>query len=311
MMEQRKSASNLRLKRAKKQDLLFYMLAMIFPVAQFCIFYIGVNLNSFLLMFQKYDIMTGTVTWTFENIKDTFILMTTSVDLLNAAKMSVISWLIILLIGTPLGLSFSYYIFKKLPGKGFIRVFLFLPSIISAIVMVTIYLYFVESAVPSYVNSLFGIKIKGLLENIETRYGAIMFYNIWIGFGVSVLMYSDSMSKIPQEVIESAELEGAVGIREFWYIVLPLAYPTLVTFLIISVAGIFTNQVNLYSFYGPYAPEDLQTYGYYLYNQTQLANGNMAQYPRLSAMGVFLTIVAVPITLLARWGLNKLDPNEA
>lgn len=45
--------------KARKRELLFYIAFMAIPVIQFCIFYIGVNFNSILLAFQRYDVNTG------------------------------------------------------------------------------------------------------------------------------------------------------------------------------------------------------------------------------------------------------------
>lgn len=122
-------------------------------------------------------------------------------------------------------------------------------------------------------------------------------------------MYSNAMSGIPQEIVESAHLDGATGINEFWRITLPMVYPTLSTFLITGVAGLFTNQINLYSFYGGSAPESVQTYGYYLFTRTQLAKSE-SEYPLLSAMGLLFTMVIVPLTFGVKWMLEKFGPKE-
>lgn len=298
-----------RIWKGNRKDLLFYILMMAFPVAQFCIFYVGVNANSILLAFQKIDLAAGTTVWTGANFANAFKLMTAGDGLLSMAWMSLLSYVILLGIGTPLGLLFSYYIYKKMPGSNTFKVLLFFPSIISAIVMVTIFQFYVERAIPETIRLLFNHEIKGLLENPSTRFATLMFYNIWVGFGTGVLMYANGMSGISQEIVESAHLDGASGIKEFWYITLPLVYPTLTTFLIVGVAGIFTNQINLYSFYGGAAPADLQTYGYYLYSVTQKAQSR-AEYPILSAMGLLLTCVAVPLTMIVKWALEKFGPKE-
>ena len=295
--------------KGKHKDLIFYILMMAFPVVQFSLFYIGVNGGSFLLSFQKIDIVENTVVWTWDNIARIFKMMTTDMALLATAKVSLLSYALLLCIGTPLGMLFSYYIYKKLPLSGAFRVILFLPSIISAIVMVTIFQFFVERAIPEIVNLFFHKEIPGLMENPGSRFATIIFYNIWVGFGTSVLMYANGMSGISQELVESAHLDGATGIREFWSITLPMVYPTLSTFLITGVAGIFTNQLNLYSFYGGGAPEKVQTYGYYLYTRTQSA-ASRAEYPDLATMGLFLTVIAVPLTLLVKWALEKFGPRE-
>lgn len=301
-----------KLSKGKMKDILFYCLMLAWPVAQFLVFYIGVNGNSILMAFQNIDTDAKTITWTLDNFKNAFTLMTTSQLLLGALKMSILSYLLILGIGTPLGLLFSYYIYKNHFGSNFFKVLLFLPSIISSIVMVTIYRYFVEKALPEVANSWLGwlgITMEGLLENPSTRFATIIFYNIWVGFGTSTLMYSNAMAGISPEIVESAHVDGATGFREFWHITLPMVYPTLTTFLITGVAGLFTNQINLFSFYGDGAPSDLQTYGYYLYQQTSLIT-NDAEYPILSAMGLILTVVTVAITLIARFLLEKFGPSE-
>ena len=293
--------------KGKHKDMIFYILMMAFPVAQFAVFYIGVNGGSFLLSFQNIDITTNTTTWTFQNISNVFKMMTHDAEILSMAGMSLLSYALILFIGTPLGLLFSYYIYKKLPASGAFRVILFLPSIVSAIVMVTIFQFFVERAVPEIIKVISGKQIEGLLENQNSRFATIIFYNIWVGFGTSVLMYANGMGGISQEVVESAHLDGATGIREFWHITLPMVYPTLSTFIITGVATIFTNQLNLYSFYGDRAPGNVQTYGYYLYNKTQAATSR-AEYPELAAMGFLLTLIAVPLTLVIKYVLEKFGP---
>lgn len=296
-----------RIMKGKHKDMIFYILMMAFPVVQFAVFYIGVNGGSFLLSFQNIDITTNTTTWTFRNISNVFKMMTRDAEILSMAGMSLLSYALILFIGTPLGLLFSYYIYKKLPASGAFRVILFLPSIVSAIVMVTIFQFFVERAVPEIIKVISGKQIEGLLENQNSRFATIIFYNIWVGFGTSVLMYANGMGGISQEIVESAHLDGATGIREFWHITLPMVYPTLSTFIITGVATIFTNQLNLYSFYGDRAPGNVQTYGYYLYNKTQAATSR-AEYPELAAMGFLLTLIAVPLTLVIKWALEKFGP---
>ncbi len=306
-MADMRKRSVLRRSKQYRSDLIFYCLMIAFPVLQFLIFYIGVNLNSMLLSFKEIDIAAGTEHWTLKYVKEAFTLMTTSPMHISAFKMSLLCYVIGLVVGCPLGLLFSYYIYKKFFMGNTLRVILFLPSIISAIVMVTIFQFFVERAIPAAASQWFGIEMQGLIENTDTRFVTIMFYNILVSFGMTALIYSNGMAGISPEIVEAAQLDGCTGLAEFWYITLPLIYPTITTFLITGVAGIFTNQMNLYSFFGGSAPESLFTWGYYLYVQTQTA-ASEAEYPLLAAMGLLLTLVIVPITLLVKWALEKFGP---
>ena len=186
-----------------KRDIIFYIALMAFPIAQFVIFYIVVNGNSLLLAFQNYDVLTNITTYVgFDNFKEAFRILTTSSDMIDATKYSLLAFVLSTVITTPLALLFSYYIYKKMQMSGFFRVLLFLPSIISAIIMVTIFRFFVERGVPEIANKLFGVEdVRGLLENPDTRFGMVMFYNIWVGFGINVLMYSNTMSGISPDSI--------------------------------------------------------------------------------------------------------------
>ncbi len=297
--------------REKDKDLIFYCLMMAFPVLQFVVFYIGVNFNSILLAFQDISIAEGvkTVTFTFDNITDAFQQLTKSPALIYAMKNSLVAFAVIMFISTPLGLLFSYYIYKKQPGAGAFRVILFLPSILSAIVMVTIFSQFVNAAIPSIAKKYFDVEMQGLMANVDTRFITLMFYAVWFGFGTNVLMYTNAMSGIAPEVVESAHLDGAVGFKEFLHISLPMIWPTIVTFVVVNVAGIFVNQLNLFSFSGAAAPEDMWTYGYYLYKEVQTADSE-AEYTILAAIGLLMTLVAVPLTMGIRRLMEKLGPTE-
>ena len=184
------------------------------------------------------------------------------------------------------------------------RVFLFLPSILSSTITVTMYRNFVETALPEIFPSVFDG--MGLLSNPDTKMFAILFFMIWAGFGTQILMYSGAMNTIEQSVIEASKLDGTNSIQEFVHIILPLIYPTITTFLITSIAGLFTNQLYLYSFYGNSADEAYRTIGYHLFRQVN--TGTRAERPLLAAYSVTLTLIATPITLFARWAFEKLGP---
>ncbi len=296
--------------RAAKGDMLFYVLMMAWPILQFCVFYIAVKFNSILYSFQRYDKLSRTFTWTLDYVKSALKMMTTSPALVETMKMTLLFFLLFTGINTPLGLLFSYYISKKQFASGFFRVFLFLPSIICSVIMVLIYGNFVDIALPEIVRVLTGKTVGGLMSTKSTRFFAVMFYNLLVGFGVNVLMYSNAMSAISEEVVEAAHLDGATGLKEFWFITLPSIYPTLVTFLITALAGMFLNQYNLYSFFGSGEHFGLQTYGLYFYVQTLAADGSRAEYSQISAIGLWLTFIALPLTYGVKFLLEKLGPSE-
>ena len=297
-----------------KSDRLFYFLILLFPVAQFLIFYIGVNLNSFLLAFKDIALdenLQYHTAWSVGAFKTAFDLVR-SAEMLQIIKTSFLSYVVKTAISLPLGLLFSYYIAKKLFGAKFFRIILFLPSILSTIVMVSLFKYFVNNAIPAIAGDITGrTEVLSLLSMSNgVQYATIMFYNLWIGFGVSVLMYANAMSGISPSVLDAAKIDGATGFKEFWHITLPSVFSTLSVFLIAGVAAIFTDQLNLYSFYGSDPSVPFKTFGYYLFFQTNKYVNDMSHYPALSAFGLMMTAVAVPLTFIVKYLLDKYGPRE-
>lgn len=294
-------------KRKKRSDIIFFSCLVAFPIAQFCIFYLGVNLNSVLLTFKAYDRNSGSYYWTgFDNFKRIFNILSDETILSDALINSLIVYAAGLLVGVTLSLLFSFYIYKKMPGQRFFKIMLFLPSIIPSVVMVIMFKYFTERALPDFFNQMFHLNMGGLLS--DHTFGLLLFYNIWIGFGTGILMYTGAMGNISESIVESCRLEGCPLMHEFFFITLPLIWRTLSTFLIVGIAGLFTNQMNLFTFFGASAEARLWTIGYYLFKDLQGAM-SIAEYPRLAAMGVLLTLISVPVTLIVRKLLEKFGPS--
>lgn len=289
----------------KRNGLIFYILTFAIPVIQFCIFYIGVNFNSILLAFKDYDAVTGKYSFAyFDNFKRFFDNIMLGAELTWAIKNSLKLWFTSLVVGVTFALLFSYYICKKKFMYNTLRVLLFLPSMLSSIVMSIIFNYILGRGFTS-------MGMPDLLNNLDTQFNTIVFYNIWIGFGSSILLYSGAMGQVSTEMMEAAEVDGASSLRVFISIILPSIFPTISTFLITGIAGIFTNQAGLYNFFGAGASTSSYTLGYYLFVEVVgNTSGGMVTYPYAAAAGLILTLVAAPITLLVKWLLEKFGPSE-
>jgi len=305
---------NRRKKMPKEGNVWVYIALIALPVLQFILFYVVVYFNSIKMAFQKMDPVTYEVIgFTFDHFK-TSIDFIFSQDGWNVIKMSILGWVSHIAVGVPLGLLFSYYIYKKRFMSGAFRIFLFLPSIIPAIILVTIYRYAMDNAIPAfqqYINSL-PQRPLGFVANPETQVLAILAYNVFIGFGTSVLMYSNKMSSIEPSLSEAAKLDGTTAFGEFWHVTLPMTYSTISVFLVSSVASIFLNQLNLFSFYGWDPPAGMKTLGYYFFYKASDATtyNDLPAFCQLSAMGLVMTCIAIPLTFVVKYLLKKFGPSE-
>lgn len=307
---QKKSPNRISKDRGKT---VFYWAILAFPLLQFAIFYIGVNLNSFALAFQTFDMYDEGLKFVgfdqfWMNFKAVFQEFREADYLVKAFQNSIIAYLLGLFVGLTLALLFSYYLYKKFYMSRFFKVILFLPFIISSIILVIIYKYFVENAIPALVLGLFGKEIEGLLSNPSTEFITVLFFSIWTGFGIQTLIYGSAMSDISNDVVDAAKIDGVTPMKEFLYIDIPIIMPTIAVFVVSSTATIFVNQMNLFSFYGADAANyDIWTIGYYMYQGITVAP--LADYPYFAAFGLLMTLITIPLTLIVRRLMNRMDPN--
>ena len=306
-----------------KRKLIFYILMVSLPILQYLIFYIYVNFNSILMSLQQYRVIDNKQVYVFDfndlfaNYRKVLNEIFHAQWMIGTIKNSAKLYFISLITVTPLALIFSFYIIKKFKGSKFFRVVLFLPNIISSIVLVSIYQILADNIIPDLLVKQLGWVPQEdygkfqLLTNVETRFNTILFFCLFLSFGVNVLMYSGAMSGVSNEIIEAAHIDGCGDFRELIYIILPSVYPTLTTFIVVGVAGFFTNQMHIYDMYGggDKADSSIWTLGYYMYKNTVGEKGKDL-YPYLSAMGIVFTLVAAPISIFVKWAMEKYGPSE-
>ncbi len=293
------------------KDLIFVILLVALPLLQFFIFYVCVNINSILLAFKKYDINNNVSFAGFENFKQLFIDFKSFTLYKVALKNSTLVFLIGCPVSLTLALLFSYYIYKK--NSKFANIFkvvLFLPSVIPAIALATMFVQITDSAYPKLMQLLFNKEVFGLLQNPKSTIGTIIFYNIWCSFGVNMLLLISAMSSINPSMIEAAKIDGVSFFQEFIYITFPQIFGTIKTLLIVSVGGFFVNSASIVSFYGTTADESVYTIGYYIYKETVNLSLNNSQVgvPKLAAFGILLTAITLPIVYLLRYVLERFGP---
>lgn len=306
-----------RLSPMKRGANAFYWVMIALPLLQFLIFYIGVNFNSILLAFQEVtpQVKNGTVEYVYSFVGlDTFrkFLETElcSQSYQVAIQNSLIYMAFSIAVIMPLGLLFSFYIYKKYRFASLYRVFLFLPSVICSLILVIFYQFLVDLTIPQVVGELTGDKIQGLLTTSSTAFVTLVFFNFWFSFGPSSLVYVNAMSQLSPSLIEAAELDGATGLKQFWHVVLPGIFPSITSYIIICVAQVAINQLNGYSFFGGSAGDyGVQTIGYKLFQM--VADDYTGQtFPLAAAGGILFTLVIAPLTILLRWALEKFGPRE-
>ena len=294
-------------KRERKKSIFAYLI-LLFPVVQFAIFYVYVNLNSFVLAFQNNE--TGEFTfknfmWVFDGFFSEYGMLRT--ELLR----SIITWSIGMFVTFPMSVLFSYALYKRIPAYGVFRVLLYLPGMIGSVVIIMLYSLLVANNGP-VVSTLLKLGFElprelvrdGLLNYGGTAFGTILFYSVWTGVGGNTVVLTGALIRIPDEVFEAAKLDGVSFFREFWNIAIPMIYPTLNTLMIFSLAGIFTADAGTFLFRQD--GTGVSTIGYRIfYIVYQISQVGSTAYGEPAALGMVMSVITIPFVLVFRHLLEK------
>ncbi len=267
---------------------------------QFAVFWVYVNFNSILMAFQQ-NTRAGTV-WSFKNFERFFHeFARPQFELSLALKNSLLLFLVGTLMSLALSLLFAYYLYKKVRWSGFYRVVFFLPSIISAAVLVALFKYIVAGNGP--LNELLSI-IAGYKVDIEWVIDeqfsmmTILFYCLWTGFGSNIVLLTSAIYRVPADLTEYAKIDGVGMTRELFQLIIPLIWPTLSTLLVFATAGLFTNMGPVLLF--TQGQFKTMTLGYFIFDKV---TGHQYEYP--AAIGLIFTAIGLPLVLGVRWLLGK------
>ena len=234
----------------------------------FIIFFISPMINTVIMSFQ--EVLPGQRE--FVGIKNYSKLLGDKVFLkamYNSFKYMV--WTLILLI--PIPMIFACIINSKLMvGREFFKSVFFLPALTSVVVAGTVFRLAFGEQGTSLMNQfigLFGMDPIKWLKIGSTGFITLLVLACWRWTGVNMLYFLSGLKNIPEELYESADIDGATVWQKFRYITIPQLKPTTIYVLTISVyAGLamFTESYMLWA--GNNSPKNIGlTIVGYLYRQ--------------------------------------------
>ena len=297
----------------EKQKFRFVYLLIAFPVIQFIVFWLYVNVSSIGNAFTNAQ---GQFTLNnFKEVREAFSQQDMwGYSLTDSLKNSLKVWCLSNLILFPWGLLSVYVLCCNLRGHYFFRLCEILPSLIGGVIWATIVraAIQVEGPVITLLQS-FGVELpevalhNGLLGAEETAFPTLLAIMVVGGLVSNSPVLSGAYTRISNELFESAELDGAGFFRKFWSIGLPGVWPTVTTLLIFHLTSIFTADCGVFLYTNGTGEPGCSTVGFQLYILTlRLAEGGSSNYGYPAALGFVLTLMTLPICLIGRRLLEKL-----
>ena len=151
------------------------------------------------------------------------------------------------LIVLSLALLFAVIIPSGIRGRSFFRAMIYLPNIVSAVALATMWLQYVYSPKFGLLKSLFTFLHLPKLASIQWLSNDHKFMALLIAYcfgmvGYHMLIFSSGIERISSDYFEAATLDGANRIQQFQHITLPLLkgmFHTNITMWSVSSVGFF------------------------------------------------------------------------
>lgn len=189
-------------------------------------------------------------------------------------------------------------IYEEVWGWRFFRVIFFMPSVISTVVIGTLFkrLFNYSGPINQILTSL-GSKPIDWLARGNTSVWVIVLVLVWSGFGYGMLVLLSAMTSIDPTIFESARLDGANWWQRLRYITIPLIAKVIAFLTIINVIYTFLSLFGLIFVLTNGGPGyETTTLDYFIY-QKAFSGFDFGQAAALALMLAVITLILTVIQL--------------
>jgi len=278
-------------------------------VLMFVLVFLYPILRTILMSFFKIEGITDSMTkWQFTGLANYSKLVSTSLFRISMWNLFRI-WLIGGLVVMSLALLFAVILTSGIRFKSFFRAMIYLPNVVSAVALATMWLQYVYSPKFGLLKNVFsamGLKYLSKVQWLDNdhKFMALLIAYCFGMVGYHMLIFASGIERIGEDYYEAATLDGANKVNQFRYITLPLlkgVFKTNITMWSVTSVGFFVWS-QLFST----VTADTQTITPMVYMYMMIFGAGNSMTERNAglgaAIGVFLSICVVAVFLLC----NKL-----
>lgn len=187
---------------------------------------------------------------------------------------------------------------RKFYGKKFYQSVVFLPWAVSGFLIGLIFkwIYSENGGILNFFLVKLGLinsAISWLGEKKLSMIGPITGM-IWYGIPFFGIMILAALQSIPQDVYESARMDGSEGIHQLFYITLPFIKPTIIMTLLLRVIWVFNSPDVIHIMTGGGPSNSSNIMPLYVFNQAFYS----LDFGYGSAVGIFMMLILVIYAML-------------
>ena len=302
-----------KLNKRKLNEKAFILALAVYPIIHFGIFWVYVNSSTIISTFMRYSVRTNSLKFCgFDNYVTIFKKIFLGGDpalgraFINSFQAIGINALIF-----PVALFASYAFYKNMPGTKVYSVMFYIPQLISIVVLAMAFRYMFYSdfgPVAILIARIAGVeKVDLISTSSDYLWTVIWLFCIWSGLGSNVILIRGAMLRIPKELVESAVLDGCGFFRELWSITIPMCMSTISVYIVsASMSATSFTMAPMIIAKSSGSLGRFMTYSWFIFeNASTTSPGTIIS---VTTMGVFFTIVNLPLMIMARVLTKKATP---
>ena len=260
--------------------------------------------RTVLMSFFQVESVTATMAdWSFFGLGN-YLKIFKSASFLTSMRNMLLIWFVGGIITLALAMLMSVVVTSGIRGKKFFRAVIYLPNIISAVALATMWIQYIFNYDYGLLNEIVqlfgGEKIKWL--GTDLKFWAMTGSFVFGSVGYYMLIYISGIEGIPQDLYEAATIDGAGKVSQFTRITLPLLKGVIKT----SLTFWSINTTTFFLWTKMFSPIDTESSTIvpviYLYDMVFGGKGITTRDAGAgAAVGVVLTLIIIAVYLVTEW----------
>lgn len=191
---------------------------------------------------------------------------------------------------------------RRFLGSGLLRSVILFPMFLPvSAVVILVMLFFSETGAFNVILEAMGVPLVDWM-NSEYAFALVLGLYIMKSFGFNVILFLASLTMIPKELYEAADMEGAGPVHKVFHITIPMISPTLFFVIILSISNCTKSFREIFILGGEHPHKSVYMLSHFIHNNMQ----NLS-YQRLSVATVLVVLFVAALAGVLYYGELKME----
>lgn len=200
----------------------------------------------------------------------------------------------------PIGFLLALLVNQKIKGRHFFRTIIFMPVVISAVIISLVWsmVYNYNFGLLNNILNFVGLEswVQNWLSNPDIAMFSVAAVIIWQFVGLYFIIFLAALQTVPDEILEAAKIDGAQGWKRTLYITIPLVKDSILASIVLCISGSLKTFALIYVMTNGGPSHATEVMAIHMYDNT--FNGMKFGYG--SAVSIFIVVFGIVLVTIVR-----------